>query len=311
MTVTYTKFMNSVKTALLLKLATTSVDTYLSKLIILHDKRAFSSLVFLKNVKSIRSFIDKFENLKTQRSYYAAIVSVLTHIKMDESKSYKATAISYRGLLTDIINKINEEPTGIKSDKQMKNFMEWSEIETVLSVLSKKVKHFTKEDIDASMLKRRLLSQHLLLAVYVLQPPRRSSDYLLLKVGENNDDGFNWYDGKKLFFNNYKTAKTYGAISYDVPKNVKAVLDNFIELYDLNEGDYIIQNEDRKAFANSSAITKALNRIFSPKKVSTTMLRHIYLTSKYGEVKAEQIADAEAMGHSLSMQRDYVVRDPD
>jgi hypothetical protein len=36
------------------------------------------------------------------------------------------------------------------------------------------------------------------------------------------------------------------------------------------------------------------------------MLRHSYLSSKYGDIIEEQQKDAEAMGHSVSEQRDYV-----
>ena len=36
------------------------------------------------------------------------------------------------------------------------------------------------------------------------------------------------------------------------------------------------------------------------------MLRHIYLTSKYGEVKQDMQEDAKLMAHSVSVQRDYI-----
>jgi integrase len=305
-----TKFMDGIEEKLSDKLAGTSIKTYMSKLVILNAKKPFSSFAFLKNVKGIRAYVDGFDNLRTRRAYYASIVSVLTHMDMDNSKSYKATAITYRGILAEIIENINKEPSGVKSDKQEKNWLEWEEVETVLNGLSKKVKNYTKEDVEGSLLKRRLLSQHLLLSMYVLQPPRRTGDYLLLTMGDNNDDKLNWYDGKTLFFNNYKTAKTYGAVSFDVNTSIKNVLNNAIDLFDLKEGDRIMRNEDNKPFKDSSGITKALNRIFSPKKVSTTLLRHIYLTSKYGDVKSEQQEDAEAMGHSVATQQStYVVKD--
>jgi hypothetical protein len=66
-------------------------------------------------------------------------------------------------------------------------------------------------------------------------------------------------------------------------------------------------NEDGSQVISSSGITTQLNRIFAPKKISSSMLRHIYLTDKYGDVKEEMAEDAKAMGHSVSMQRDYVV----
>jgi len=310
MTVTNTKFMDGIEKKLAEKLADSSIKTYMSKLVILHGKKPFSSFAFLKNVKGIKTFIDAFENLKTRRAYYASIVSVLTHMDMDSSKTYKATAITYRGVLAKVIENINKEPSGVKSEKQTDNWLEWEEVEDVLTALSKKIKNYTKEDVDASLMKRRMLSQHLLLSMYVLQPPRRTSDYLLLTMGDNEDDTLNWYDGNSLYFNNYKTAKTYGAVSFDVNTSVRNVLHNAIDLFGLKEGDRIMRNEDNEPFRDSSAITKTLNRIFSPKKVSTTLLRHIYLTSKYGDVKTEQQEDAVAMGHSVATQQStYVMKD--
>jgi hypothetical protein len=36
------------------------------------------------------------------------------------------------------------------------------------------------------------------------------------------------------------------------------------------------------------------------------MLRHIFLTNKYGDTLKEMEDDASAMGHSVSQQREYV-----
>jgi hypothetical protein len=41
------------------------------------------------------------------------------------------------------------------------------------------------------------------------------------------------------------------------------------------------------------------------------MLRHIYLSDKYGDLLKEQKEDAIKMGHSVSMQRDYIKDDDD
>jgi len=51
-----------------------------------------------------------------------------------------------------------------------------------------------------------------------------------------------------------------------------------------------------------NAITRILNKIFG-KKVGSSMLRHIFVTDKYGGVKKEQIKDALAMGHSVAEQQ--------
>lgn len=56
-------------------------------------------------------------------------------------------------------------------------------------------------------------------------------------------------------------------------------------------------------------MTHRLNAIFG-KKVSTSMLRHIYLTHKFSNVNLQDIKDtASAMGNSALMALQYVKRD--
>ena len=52
-----------------------------------------------------------------------------------------------------------------------------------------------------------------------------------------------------------------------------------------------------------NGITRILNKIFG-KKVGSSMLRHIYLSSKYNITEMKE--DADAMGHSTKEQKDYL-----
>ena len=42
------------------------------------------------------------------------------------------------------------------------------------------------------------------------------------------------------------------------------------------------------------------------KPVSTDLLRHIYLTEKYGKVQSDMQNDSEAMGHDMQTQALYI-----
>ena len=44
------------------------------------------------------------------------------------------------------------------------------------------------------------------------------------------------------------------------------------------------------------------------KSISTTMLRKIYLSSKYGKIQEEQAKDAEIMGHSVDTQNKVYIK---
>ncbi len=54
-----------------------------------------------------------------------------------------------------------------------------------------------------------------------------------------------------------------------------------------------------------NTLTKYINKIFYPKKVSTTLLRKIYLSEKYPVVNTyrEQLLDSHIMGHSVGTQK--------
>ena len=61
---------------------------------------------------------------------------------------------------------------------------------------------------------------------------------------------------------------------------------------------------------NQTQVTQMLHGFFG-KPVSTSLLRHIYLTGKYGNIPAlkEMEKTAEAMGHSLQESLQYVKKE--
>ena len=67
-------------------------------------------------------------------------------------------------------------------------------------------------------------------------------------------------------------------------------------------------NADGTPITAVNAITRILNRIFG-KKVGSSMLRHIYLSHKYGDKLEEMKEDADKMAHSMSQQKEYIKTD--
>jgi hypothetical protein len=57
-----------------------------------------------------------------------------------------------------------------------------------------------------------------------------------------------------------------------------------------------------------NSITRILNKVIG-KGVGSSMLRHSYLSNKYGDKLKEQADDAKAMSHSLGQQKDYIKND--
>ena len=65
--------------------------------------------------------------------------------------------------------------------------------------------------------------------------------------------------------------------------------------------------------ADSSTITKILTtmskREFGGKSVGSSLLRHMYLSSKYADTVKEMEKDADMMGHSGGVQQTIYVKD--
>jgi hypothetical protein len=67
--------------------------------------------------------------------------------------------------------------------------------------------------------------------------------------------------------------------------------------------------DDNKELKNSTEITKFLNKIFD-KKISSSMLRNIFLSSKYGNLVNELKENTKQMGTSIDTAlNNYIKKD--
>lgn len=281
-----------------------TIEMYMIKLKILNGGEPIKSLAFLKNTKTIIDKLTSIQNDNTRKSYVASIVAILN--RQNDLASKKANE-KYKTIFAKERTKFAEtQALGQKSSTQEKNWMSWAEIETKHKELADKVNSIDNKS-KLTEKERKLVEDWLLLSLYVLQPPRRNADYYMMKFGMGDDKNFNYVclDKGMYKFNNYKTDKN-GGEEFKVPDDMLTILKEYFKLMGLNAGDYVLFQKDNKR-TTSNMVTKALNRILG-KNVGASMLRHIYLTDKYKDVKAEQEKDSEFMSHSLSTQKNYIVK---
>jgi len=254
----------------------------------------------LKDVQLIVTKIkDKAHN--TQKNYYAAIVKLLRFTK-DNDDLIK--------IYSDYMNKMIEvTKTGEKyNEKQKKNLMTEQEIETIRKNMIKGIKNFkTKLNYD-------ILLDYVILSLYTLQPPRRNEYFnmkLIDKIDNIKDDDnyLVWGPNKKTFvFQSYKTAWRYGRQIIPVTDEMAKVLKLYIPVRNfmaLKGNDNLLVKFGNINLENSNDITRRLNRALG-KNVGASMLRHIYLSEKYGDTLEKMKQDAVALGHSLDEQKDYI-----
>ena len=287
-----TTFLNNIFNKRDKPISENSEKLYTRNLEKLNDNKPVTELKYLKNIKEVLSKIQKYKPT-TQRSFIIAICTVL---KNNDDKLYN----QYYEILSKMNNdlKVNVD----KSDKQNKNWIESDKIDGIYENLRKAVtnksKTGAKESYDS-------LLHYMILSLYVLIPPRRNLDCVLLVISSGlSDKEFNYLDftKKQLIFNNYKTQGTYESIILDIPDDLFKVIKSYMLKHphkaQLNNKKYHIHflvNFYGEEIDKSTQMTKLLNSIFGGLKIGNSMLRNMYLTNRYSGMMKELKSDVKDM----------------
>lgn len=296
-------------------LSASSISLYVRNLEKLNDDFPIKNLKFLENIENINK---KLENYKpnTKRLYYISIVSVLNAIK-GENKKLNKLADEYYKLMIQTSQEIKAKPTEEMSESQSKNWLKWDDIKNKLNELKEKVNNFVNNKLINETQYNTLLS-YLILSLYFYLPPRRNMDYQLMNVvklfNEKLSDDVNYlsYDDNKFVFNVYKTAKSKGRKEKVFNNELKEVINMYLKHHPIIKGK--VKKDTNTRFlvyfnggelGSVNSITRILNKIFD-KNIGSSMIRHIYLSNKYGETMEEMKEDADDMGHTTGMQKEYI-----
>ena len=303
-------------------LAESSADHYMKCLYTLNGKAPFTTLAFLKNKDTIEGVIKDYSE-STKRNYYSAILASLKHLK--DKASYKKTYAYNAGVMAEKTKEHRDtKDDQKKSDRQKENWIDWTEVSKKASDMRTDMatyagkKNITNQDYDK-------LLQNVILSLYVYIPPRRNQDfldmYVVRKWTEDMPKDKNYLDlgNKQFIFNVFKTAKKHGQQKEAIPDTAEAPLMDTLNTYIKhhpglkgNKSKTVVAkflvNADGTPITAVNAITRILNRIFG-KKVGSSMLRHIYLSHKYGDKLEEMKEDADKMAHSMSQQKEYIKTD--
>lgn len=291
-------------------LSDNSINLYIRNIEKLNGNNSFKNLNFLKDTENILSKLDKYKD-NTKRTYLISIVSSLLPFKDKFKKIHK---IYYEKMINKA-SEIDEKPKNEKTNTQKENWITMDIINEKLDLLKKNVDEFSNlKKINESQFKNLL--DYLILSLYTKIPPRRNMDYIKMKVVTKNiptlEPNFNYLDltNSKFIFNIYKTSKKYKDQTIDIPNELMDTIKLYLKFRNFNKipkdlNIPFIVNFKGVPMNSSSFITKTLNRIFG-KKIGASMIRHIYLSDKYGDVLQEMKKDGELMAHSIEQQKDYI-----
>ena len=296
-----------------------SLNAYVFNINKLHklmfDKEV-ENLNFLKKKDDVMKAIDE-KKLSTRKSYLASIVVSLMAMDGDEK-----LIEFYRNEMEDLAKKFNEEmETQRKSETQDKNWVSLDKLRKVMrkyrNELNEK-KIFQKDPDSLTNKEFDLMQKWVVSSLYILDenPPLRN-DYLMKVISQKDYDKLSEEEKKKQNYlvnksrntktfslGEYKTAGKYGTKLIPVGKKLNSVLNIWLKF---NKSGNLLLNSKKEPMT-SNGLTKYLNKVFEPtgkNNISSSMIRHIFITDKFPPKLSEKQEVADKMGHSVSQQELY------
>lgn len=270
-------------------LSVSSLKTYTSILKNLYKRCFGTGEINPENFSDCDKVLEQMKDLEPSKR--KSILSAL--VVITDKKPYRDA------MLEDITKYNTLMDTHEKSDKEKESWLNEDDISSVLNRLKEEATFLYKKK-TLSMNDLQQIQNYIIICLLggVYVPPRRSTDYCLMKIRNYNKDEDNYFEKNQLVFNKYKTAKTYKQQTLVVPPELKSILNKWIKV---NPTDFMLFDTNSSALTNVK-MTQRLNKIFG-KKSSVNSLRHSYLTTKFGsqiEIQKEMDAVSKDMGTSSS-----------
>lgn len=275
---------------------------------------------FLSNVDKV---MDKISNhhFTSQRNFLNAIIILLMALNSDGK--YDKLLEEYGTLRDDFNDKYDQEQkSGVISDKQSKNFTTIEAVYEGINKMGEELKPIKKKK-ELSKKEMQLLQAYILFNIYARMPMRndlagmiaiKKRDYNKLKEEEKKENNYLVVEKNGLFFvlNKYKTSKKYEELDLPIEdKDLKKLLRYYLRM---NGMGVLFKTSTGKPITRielSKILLKFSEKYMEGKKISTTLLRKIYLSSKYGDMKEQLEKDNKVMGHSKEVALNTYVKKAD
>ena len=276
---------------------------------------------FLNKPKNVLECIsDNPNTIKT------VLVPVIMFLKLKDAD--ESIIDAYKEIQDEAVAKINEHyKSGEKSEKQKENWLSLEELQDIL----------LKEEDDYETIKEKVrgqlrpntyldTQQFILLKIHLDYPIRNdlaemeiipTSSYKKYSKAKQQSGNFLVINksSAKIVLNQYKTDKHYGMKEIDLNEELTDTLNEWIAWRKKHGygSNYLFINKYKNPM-NSNAITKAFMRLFKQydKQISTSMIRHIVLTEKFGQVNKEKEDMADMMMNSTkTIDEKYIKKNDD
>jgi hypothetical protein len=275
-----------------------TIRTYVSLLKSLyyshHEKGSDMNMKWFNNQDDIIELL-KNKSPSSRKTTYSALVCIA-----DENDKYR------KKMMEDAMDYNKMIKTQTKSEKQDENWKSFDEVKKIYETNYAKVKPLLNSTEELSKKDYSTLEDFIILSLtsgYWI-PPRRSQDWVDFKIKNFSIKDDNCIHKGHFIFNKYKTSRFYNQQTIPIPKGLKLIIAKWVKI---NKQDYLICDHYGKKMSNVK-LSQRLNKIFDGLKISTSMLRHIYLSDKLKDVpkliELEQLATE--MAHSVKEQMEYI-----
>lgn len=273
------------------------------------------------------SFLDKSKDVKekledkhftTQRNYFNAIIILL--MALDKKKEL----IDEYTEIRDELNKKYEDDnaTGVISEKQKANFVKLEELQKMLNEMDSEIKaKKLRQKESLTPKEKNLIQTFILFNIYTRLPMRNDVAGMEIitkrnynKLSEENKQEKNYLrldkGSLKFILNDYKTSKKYKEKVLDIPKDLEKLLRFFMRVNKLENGDVLFTSGTGKPLTRNalSQLFIKTSKKYLDKSISTTMLRKIVLSDKFGDLKEEMEKMADIAGHSTDVMNDVYIK---
>lgn len=284
--------------------------------------RAYSNTVQLitkrassKNLEDILNYVknDTESKISTKINYLNSYISLAREGLLEGYTGNLKPLEEYRDKLQMDLEKIKQKDNLTSKQKEIMSKVSYTDLLNGVQMLGR-LKTNSLQD----------LTNYLMLALPVKYPLRNdlidielTSD---LKVAKNGTKNYLYLPkvtnrskkGAILFLREYKTAQSYGDQEIEISLDLTKDIANLVAL-DPNR-KYLFQTTTGTPLS-SSDFTHRLQRLTDHvlgTPVSTTLIRKIFLTDKYGETVQEMKEDAKMMLHSGGVQQStYIANNRD
>jgi integrase len=277
-----------------------SVKTYVSTMgslfrgLFPNEELTVSSIGKLNEPKKVLEWLRANKTPASRRPFLSALAVIFNNDAFRDAMLKDATELK---------KKVNEQEM---TEEMTENWVSQDDIKAKLNELKKEtLKQYKSSTPDLQQIQLYIILT-LLGSQYIC--PRRAKDYTDFKIKNINKETDNFIEKNELVFNSFKTAK-FGQQRVPLPKDLKAILTKWIKI---NPTDYLLFDVNGNQLS-SPQLNQRINKIFgTTKSVGVNMMRHSFLTEKYGDgigKKKELATDMKEMGSSIGEAKFYI-QDP-